>query len=381
MYERELDLERFSSSCLLLGPRMTGKTSLLNQLKSHYFLDLLIPENELSYGKEPRRFWSELQALKPGQLAIVDEVQRVPALLDYVQKGIEELGIRFLLTGSSARKLRRGAANLLGGRALDLRLHPLSLKELGKTFQLSQALSFGTLPKIWQLLSTQNSAEVFLTLRSYLTVYLKEEIQAEAIVRQLGAFQRFLDVAAQSNGQMIEYDNIARECQVSASTVKDYYEILEDTLFGSFLWPYNRSERKKSRPKFYFFDCGVVRAIQERLTSKPSSEELGYLFETWFYNELRRIRDYTSKEHRISLWREARWKVDFFVERSQKPLLAIECKSGRHLKKIEALRAFKVRFPKVPLIVASMTEERKQKLEDGIEVWPYSTVLEHYRKM
>ena len=381
LYNRELSLDGFKSSCFLLGPRMTGKTQLLKKLKSAYFLDLLDPENELKYIKQPRLLWEELQSVKAGSLAIIDEIQRAPHLLDYVQMGIEERNIRFLLSGSSARKLKRGFANLLGGRAIALKLHALSEKELGRDFSIYKAITFGTLPKIATLIKEGSTNEAVHVLRSYVTIYLKEEIQAEALVRRLDSFQRFLDVAAQSNGSMIEFDNIARECQVAAATVKQYYQILEDTLLGSFLWPWNRSERKKARPKFYFFDCGVVRAIQESLTSKPSSEERGILFETWFFNELIRIRDYKAKEHRFSLWREERHEIDFIVERGKKPILALECKSGVHIGGLNALREFRAKFPKVPAIIVSLQDEHKRKLDAGIEIWPYQDVLELYRAM
>ncbi|MBI1861068.1 MAG: ATP-binding protein [Deltaproteobacteria bacterium] len=378
-YDRELDLSRFKTSCFILGPRMTGKTSLLKNIRSQYNLNLLIPENELKYGKDPKQFWQEIAVLKPGDTAIVDEIQRVPALLDYVQMGIEDKKIRFLLSGSSARKLKRGHANLLGGRALDLKLHPLTRKELGSHFSIQVACSLGTLPKVVSLIDEGNVDEAKLVLRSYLTTYIKEEIQAEALVRQLDAFQRFLDVAGQSHAQMIEFDNIARECQVPSSTVKQYYQILEDTLMGFFLWPWNRSERKKARPKFYFFDCGVVRAIQEKVTSRPGSDELGFLFESWFINEMLSIRDYGFKEERFSLWREGKWEVDLIVERGKQMCLAVECKSGKQLGNIHSIRAFKERFPKVRVLIASLQDERKSKVENGIEIWPYGDVLDFYR--
>jgi predicted AAA+ superfamily ATPase len=312
---------------------------------------------------------------------VVDEVQRVPALLDYVQKGIEENQLTFILSGSSARKLKRGGANLLGGRAKDLKLHPLTREELGPHFDIHEACQFGTLPKVAQSLAAHDKAEARSILRSYITTYVKEEIQAEALLRNIGAFQRFLQVAAQGNAQVIEFANISRECSVAASTVKEYYSILEDTLLGDFLWPWDRSERKKARPKFYFFDCGVVRAIQNRLNDPPTPDEMGFLFETWFMREIRRLRDYGEKPHEFSFWREGNHEIDLLVMGGHGPLLAVECKSGHDPISAQTVRAFRARFPKVPLVAASLHDRVARRLEAGVELLPWAQVLERYQKL
>lgn len=378
IFKRLLNLNDRRSSAFLFGPRMTGKTHLLRQIASSAYIDLLDIQRELELKQSPRLFWEEIQALPRKSFIIVDEIQRVPMLLDYVQKGIEELGQRFILSGSSARKLKRGGANLLGGRAVDLRLHPLTALEIGDAFDLMRALRFGTLPKIAELVSSLEYDEARLLLRSYYTTYIKEEIQAEALTRNVGSFQRFINVAAQSNGQILEFANIARECAVPSSTVKEYYSILEDTLLGEFLWPWDRSERKKARPKFYFFDCGVVRSIQNRLTDPPSSVELGFLFETWFIRELIRHRDYSSKEHTFSFWRQGPHEIDLFIEDGRGPRLAIECKSGRADIGAATVKAFKERFPKVPLIVASLTDKHARKLSVGVDVLPWPAAIDRY---
>lgn len=378
---RRLNLHGLRTSAFLFGPRMTGKSHLLRALKSSLYIDLLDPEIELELRQTPRLFWEQLRAQRKGALVIVDEIQRVPALLDYVQKGIEELGGRYILSGSSARKLKRGGANLLGGRALDLKLHPLTARELGDKFSMPQALQFGTLPKISQLVLSKDLENARRLLQSYYTTYIKEEIQAEAITRNVGAFQRFINVAAQGNGQVIEFSNVSRECSVPASTVKEYYAILEDTLLGEFLWPWDRSERKKARPKFYFFDCGVVRSIQNRLNDPPSPVELGVLFETWFFREIVKHRDYGAKGHTFSFWREGNNEIDLLVEGGAGPLLAIECKSGRTDLRSSTVGAFRKRFPKVPLIVASLTDRVARRLDIGVEVLPWSEALEQYQKL
>jgi predicted AAA+ superfamily ATPase len=358
---------------------MTGKTVLLNQVKFDRYYNLLDPELEIQLRGSPKVFWDEIASLPEKSRIVVDEIQRVPALLDYAQMAIEKMQHQFLLSGSSARKLKRNRANLLGGRAADLRIHALTAKELGEDFSLPLVLSYGSLPKISTLMKEENIQEAQRLLRSYYTTYIKEEIQAEALVRKLEAFQRFLQAAAQSNAQMIEFANVSRECSVHMNTVKDYYQILEDTLIGSFLWPWNRSERKKARPKFYFFDCGVTRVLQNRLTSAPSPDEIGFLFETWFVNELIRIRDYEEKEHVISLWREGEWELDVLIEGGHGPIVAFECKAGKQIRNQPSLRAFRSKFPKVPLYVVSMRDENARRFEDGTELLPWKRAIEFYR--
>jgi len=374
MYTRRLELEQIRGSAFLFGPRMTGKTTLLNQLRVDLYVDLLDPELELAYRATPGLFRDQIMALPRGARVAVDEIQRVPALLDYAQMGIDRMEQRFLLSGSSARKLKRGGANLLGGRALDLRLHPLTVAEIGRAFTMEYALNYGTLPKIYSLLEEARIDEAKDYLRSYVTTYIKEEIQAEALTRNLGAFQRFLQIAAQSHGQVIEYANIARESAVPASTVKEYYQILEDTLLGFFLWPHDRNERKKARPKFYFFDCGVVRALQNRVNDAPIPTELGFLFEGWFAAELRRLRDYARSDHTFCLWRRRQHEVDIVVCDGHGPVLGIECKSGIADMKRSTVAAFAEVFPGVPLVVASLRDALPRRT-GSVMVLPWQQAL------
>ncbi len=381
LYKREIPFRNFKSSLFLFGPRMTGKTHLLSQLKTDAFYDLLDPHLEIHFRTHPQEFWEELSVLKPGSRVVIDEIQKLPVLLDYVQMGIDRKKMQFLLSGSSARKLKKRGANLLGGRALHFTLHPLTMKELGSHFCLSNVLNFGSLPLISTLLAEGEKKTAVEQLKSYVITYIKEEIQAEAHVRHLDSFLRFLHVASQCNGQMIEFTNISRECAVHQNTVKEYYSLLEDTLIGHFIWPFNRSERKKSRPKFYFFDCGVIKALQKRLTSQPSPEELGFLFETWIVNELIRIRDYCRYEHRISLWRKGHWEIDFLIESAGKPLMAIECKSGRQIANRKSVEAFQKDFPKVPVIICSLQDKRKRKIGENLWLEPYKNVLSRYRNL
>ena len=381
VYKRELQLNQKDASCFLFGPRMTGKTLLLKQIKKAVYYDLLDPKLEREFLTQPEMFWQEISSLKPGSKVIIDEIQKVPQLLDYIQMGIDRKKMQFFLSGSSARKLKRGKANLLGGRAWDLHLHPLTLKELGKNFNIYNVLNFGSLPLISALMACGKKKTAVQQLKSYVSTYLKEEIQAESLVRQLSSFYRFLDVSAQCNGQMIEFANIARECAVHQSTVKEHYSILEDTLIGRFIWPFNRSERKKARPKFYFFDCGVVKSLQNRLTSRPVPEEQGILFETWIAGELIRIRDYKQYEHRICLWRKEKWEIDFLICSGKKPLLAIECKTGKQIKNTHSIKAFQKDFPKTPVIICSLQDSRTRKIGGNVWLEPYKKTMERYRNL
>lgn len=380
-FNRELNLAHLRSSAFIFGPRMTGKTTLLKSLKSSLYINLLDPEQELSLRQNPKIFWEQTNSLRKNSLIIVDEIQRVPVLLDYVQMGMDQSRHQYLLSGSSARKLKRGGANLLGGRALDLKLHPLSVKELRNHFDVSNALEYGTLPHIYTLLTEKKIDEARQFLKSYVTIYIKEEIQAEAITRNLGAFQRFLPVAAQSNAQIIEYANISRECSVPMSTVKEYYQILEDTLLGEFLWPHDRSERKKARPKFYFFDCGVVRALQNRLNDPPTPVEKGFLFENWFFREMVRLRDYSRKNHEITLWRQGDHEIDFLIIGGRGPKLAIECKTGHETISASTLHAFRKSFPRVPLIIASLGDDQKRQLDSSVQIYPWREALRQCEKL
>lgn len=377
-FPRLLNLDKISGSLFLFGPRMTGKTFLLHRLHSALFIDLLDPEIELSFSRSPVIFWEKLQALHKNDLVIVDEVQRVPVLLDYVQKGIEEIGLRFILSGSSARKLRRGSANLLGGRALDLRLYPLTNVEIGKAFDLDMVLSYGTLPRVVTTFLEGKVDDVRRQLKVYGTIYIKEEVQAEALTRNVSAFLRFLNVAAQMNAETIEFASVARDSAVPMSTVKEYFSILEDTLLGDFLWPWDRSERKKARPKFYFFDCGVVRGLQNRLIDPPTPQEKGFLFETFFYNELKRLRDYHEKPYEFSFWREGKHEIDILVTGPRGPVMAFECKTSTETITDATRTAFRKRFPKLPLFVVSLKDVHPRKLDNGIVVFAWRQALDTF---
>ncbi|MEI8347789.1 MAG: ATP-binding protein [Pseudomonadota bacterium] len=380
IFKREIDLNRPKSSIFLLGPRMTGKTYLLKEMDVDVYIDLLDVNKELELRSNPKLFWEQIEALPNRSNIIIDEIQKVPELLDYIHKAIEEKKHKFILSGSSARKLKKQSANLLAGRALDYKLWPLTIEEIAKKIPLTKIVELGSLPKVCQLLAQKNEEEAQDILRTYTNLYLKEEIQQESIVRKLASFQRFFAVAAQSHGEVVEYANIASECSVPSSTVKEYFQILEDTLVGFFLWPYNRSERKKARPKFYFFDNGVVRAIQGRLNAKPGPDELGHLFEAFFVNEVRRINSYLKKDFNLSLWRQDKYEIDLVISRGSKMLMAFEIKSGKNIRIDPSLKAFKRQFPKVPISIVSMHDELKRIVHD-IEIFPCQEALSMIRAL
>lgn len=336
LFKRLLDCPK-QNSFFLFGARGTGKTHIL---KSHFsksealFLDLLDPEQHDTYSLRPRTLADQLlETREKIEWVIIDEIQKVPKLLDIVHQQIESSKFKFVMTGSSARKLKHGAANLLAGRAFIRSLFPLTALELGKSFSLDQALAWGTLPKIYSL---ESSAEKQDFLRAYTHTYLKEEITSEQIVRRLEPFHRFLFVAAQMSGQIINFSKIAREIGASTHTVQTYFEILDDTLIGLLLPPFHESIRKRQRgnPKFYFFDTGVQRALHQTLSVdlKPHTYAYGLAFEHFLINEINRRLSYARKEYSLSyLCTRDGAEIDLIVESPGRKRALIEIKSSEKI--------------------------------------------------
>lgn len=322
MFTRLLTIQ--NQSFFLLGPRGTGKSTWLkSQLPEALYIDLLQTEKSLVYSKNSSQFYREVQS-SPQTWVIVDEVQKVPALLDEVHRLIEEKKYRFVLCGSSARKLKKEGANLLAGRALMVHLFPLVSKELGASFKLPEVFSTGTLPM------AITGADPKAYLKTYAEVYLNEEIKAEALTRNIGGFARFLEIAARQNAQITNVSNIARDALVARQTVQGYFDILVDTLIGFWLpaWKLKRATKQKNHPKFYFFDPGVVRALSGRVDYPPSSQELGFLMETVLLHELRAYLSYNQKQYSLYYWSsESGLEVDVIFE-TQDGYLAIEIKSS-----------------------------------------------------
>lgn len=320
-------------SFFLFGPRGTGKSTLLRErfdLSHCLLLDLLDSSTEDRFQRNPSELYSIVKGLSSNTThIIIDEIQKIPKLLDEVHRLIEETDKIFILTGSSARKLKHGGANLLAGRAFVYHLFPLSCFELGTVFNLHQALHWGTLPKIFSFEEDLDKSEF---LRAYSDTYLKEEIWNEQVIRKLLPFRRFLEVAAQCNGKIVNYANISRDVGVDDKTIKEYFHVLEDTMIGFFLEPYHHSFRKRlvEKPKFYFFDPGVVRSLSRRLSVplEPRTAAYGEAFEHFVILEFIRLASYFQPDFRFSFMRTVNdVEIDLVVERPGKPLLCIEIKS------------------------------------------------------
>ncbi len=333
---RELNLDTIlqKRSCFLFGPRQIGKSFLIrHQLRYHRYYDLLDTDLFLRLSTQPSRLREELT--EPEQIVVIDEIQKLPILLDEVHLLIETRGIRFLLTGSSARKLKSSGVNLLGGRARTRRLHPFIYRELREEFDLQRALTVGLVPSIYF------SDEPEEDLSSYVGTYLTEEIVAEALVRNVPAFSRFLRVAGWCHGKMINYENIASDAEIPRSTVRDYFQILRDTLVGEDLpaWRHSQKRKSVSTAKFYFFDGGVVNALNGRRHLSPGAPEYGEAFETYIYHEIKSYCEYNGIRD-LHYWRsKSGIEVDFIinnriaVEVKAKPVVA-----NRDLKNLRLLK-------------------------------------------
>ncbi|HXG20593.1 MAG TPA: ATP-binding protein [Methylomirabilota bacterium] len=300
-------------SFFLFGPRATGKTFLIReQLADRAFvIDLLRSDLYLRLSGSPADLEALIAAHGSCPVVVIDEVQKVPPLLDEVHRLIENRGVKFLLTGSSARKLRRGQANLLAGRAWQANLFPLTWIELKEQpFALDRYLRYGGLPTVY--LSQDPQEE----LHAYVNTYLYEEIQAEGLVRRLPQFARFLQVAALSSGQMLNFASIGNDAQVSPSTVREYYYLLEDTLLGFMLPPWTKSRKRKAiaTAKFYLFDTGVTHTLAGTDALDRNSDLYGRSFEHWLAMELRAALSYHRVHKELSYWRSTHHhEVDFII--------------------------------------------------------------------
>lgn len=346
MFERLSKLPK-SNSFFLLGPRGSGKSSLLKETfrgQNVLWIDLLNDELLDHYLRRPQALHSEVLGLGPGKTPswiILDEVQKAPKLLNVVHQLIEsDLGIKFALTGSSARKLKQKGTNLLAGRAFIEYLFPLTHGELGESFKLDEVLSWGSLPKVFSL-DNESRANY---LRSYALTYLKMEIQEEQWLKKMDPFRKFLPIAAQLSGQALNYSKYSRDVGVDISTIKSYYEILEDTLMGFHLPPFSKSIRKQQRQaqKFYFFDVGVRRSLERKINFPIDSEssEFGPTFEQWLISEIYRLNHYFKKEYELSyLQTKDQVEIDLILDRPNEKLALIEIKSSSAIDKVD-LEAF-----------------------------------------
>jgi predicted AAA+ superfamily ATPase len=364
----------------MFGARGTGKTTLLRSLmagKDCLMLDLLDRETEDRLAREPGRLYGEIKALpRCPEWVVIDEIQKLPQLLDSVHRVLETHEFappKFALTGSSARKLRHGGANLLAGRAFVYNLYPLTHVEIGPAFDLDRALNFGTLPKALSL-ETPIEREEFL--RSYGLTYLQEEVWAEHLIQELEPFRKFLEIAAQSNTHMINYAKVARDVGVHEKTVKKYFQILEDTLIGFMLEPFNRSVRKRQTqsPKFYLFDTGVQRALSRTLSQEiiPRTYAYGRAFEHFVIIEALRLNDYGRRDFAFSYLRtKDDVEVDLIVDRPGRPLALVEIKAteAAGIDDIRSLLHFKRDFKGADLYC--LTRDPVARDLEGVRIRPW----------
>ncbi|MBM3267394.1 MAG: ATP-binding protein [Candidatus Sericytochromatia bacterium] len=318
-------------SFLLFGPRGTGKTTWLREvLPSATWFDLLHEREQSRLLRAPRLLFEQVAALPDGSWIVVDEVQRVPAVLDEVQDLLARFPgkYRFAITGSSARKLRRSGGNLLPGRLINRRFFPLTVSELGTApLDPDALLLHGGLPAVRSEPSAALRDDL---LEAYVDNYLTQEIRLEAAAKNLGAFARFLEVAALANGQVTNVSGLSRDAEVARPTVQGYFEVLVDTLVGYWLpaWCPRAKVKETAHPKFYFFDTGVVRALAARSRSPLEAAERGPLLETWILHELRAWIDRSGCGGTLAYWRTAHGtEVDFVWSRG-KNLVAIEVKAA-----------------------------------------------------
>ena len=369
MHQRIIKLPELlkKRSHFLFGPRATGKSTLIrSSLPDAKVYDLLSADTYRRLISQPSLIEQETVA---DQTVVIDEIQKLPGLLDEVHRLIEKRKQRFLLTGSSARKLRRGSANLLAGRAFQAELFPLIRREIDQ-FDLVSFLNTTGLPEFYD----DSLAREFL--QSYLGTYLREEVQAESLVRNLAGFSRFLDVVALSNGEEINYASLASDCGVPPRTLESYFSILDDTLIGFKVQPFLKSAKRKAitRSKYWLFDCGVVNSLTRRGFIESGSELFGRAFEHFIALELRAFLSYTGSSLPLQYWRStSQFEVDFLIGDE----IAVEVKatnqvSDKHLKGLRAL----AEEGKIKCLGVVSQDPYYRVTQDGLHIWPWETFLD-----
>ena len=362
-------------SFFLFGPRGTGKSTLLKEKFSHaLFVDLLDPDSYRTYVSHPEQLRALVEGNPKTSQFVIDEIQKIPALLDVVHQLIEEKSrrpVQFILTGSSSRKLRRTGVNLLAGRVLLKTLHPFLAAELGSRFNLEQSLRLGLLPLV---LAAKDPEE---TLKSYVSLYLREEVQAEGLVRNIGSFARFLEAMSFSHASLLNTSEVARECQVGRKAVEGFVEILEDLLLGFRLKVFTRKAKRHlvQHPKFYYMDAGIFRSLRPKGPLDAPEEISGASLEGLVAQQLRAWIAYGQKDRELSFWRtKSGVEVDFIVY-GQDTFLAIEVKSSRrvHSKDVRPLKAFLEDYPQAKACL--LYGGRDRLLVDGIPCLPCGDFL------
>ena len=370
MYIRKLKInEENHDSVFLWGARQVGKTTwLTSKFPASRYYDLLRAAEFERLLRHPELLAEELADFGTGDTVIIDEIQKLPQLLDEVHYLIQRQGIRFILSGSSARKLRRAGTNLLGGRASKVQMFPLVSAEI-PDFDLLHAINNGMIPRHYMV---KNPWE---RMCGYIGVYLNEEVREEAFSRNLKAFSHFLEVAARSNGEMLVYKNIAQDCGIDYRTVKEYFSILEDTLLCYLIPGFTSSTKRRaiSAPKFYFFDVGIVNYLMNRRLLTPGTDDFGRAFEHLMIQEIIAFLGYSHSDERLTYWRTASgYEVDAIVGDGR---VAIEFKSSTEIQSrhTHGLKAFQEEHPNTRPIIVSL-DKYKRRL-NGIEVMPATEFL------
>ena len=367
------NLKTLSSSYFLFGPRGTGKSTWLR----HHFLealwiDLLDPREQRILRAHPEHLIERLMGDPERTVVVIDEIQKVPTLLDVIHRLIEEQrNVRFVLTGSSARKLRRGASNLLAGRLLQAEMHPFLASELGKDFELQQALRFGLIPLIWQ------AEDPGATLQAYVDLYLREEVQAEALVRDLGAFTRFLEAISFAHGSLLNLSAVARECQIQRKTVEGYLGVLEDLLLCFRIPVFSKRAKRQliAHEKFYYFDVGVYRVLRPAGPLDQPEEIEGISLEGLVAQHLRAWIAYRNLGERLYFWRTKSGSEVDFVVYGNDCFCAWEVKrsTSAHSVDLRSLKSFRQDYPEAEVALLYLGQ---QSLEiDGIPVIPCEKFL------
>jgi predicted AAA+ superfamily ATPase len=368
-----------SQSFFLFGARGTGKSTYIrNQWNQpHHYINLLLDRWETRYRQNPDRLISDFKAIQPRpEWIVIDEIQKLPKLLDIVHELIESFRVKFVLTGSSARKLKKSAANLLAGRAFHMNFFPLTYRELGKSFDLDFVLNWGSLPMVFSL----NESDRTEYIRSYAITYLKEEILQEQLVRNSVGFRNFLEIAAQSNGKALNFSKIAADTGVDTKTAQSFFQILEDTLVGTIVPAYTRSARKsvKLRPKFYLFDLGIKRAMELTLESKivPRTAAYGAAFEHFVILETLRLNSYTKSDFQIFHYQTtAGGEIDLILRKGN-TIHAVEIKSSMRIDEVEVRRLAKVADALSPSKVHYVSQDPVQSRIEGVECKPWQSFMD-----
>ena len=326
MYHRIFDIEnRLDEAMFLFGGRQTGKSTLLKgRFPKAVYIDLLKSDVRNRFKQHPEEFRESLLRYPPETLVIVDEIQKVPDLLDEVHWLMVEKGLWFILSGSSARKIKRSGANNLGGRAIPETLFPLVSAEI-PDFDLERAVQNGMIPRHYMVANARNR------MRAYIDLYLKEEIIEEALVQNVDEFVRFMEVAAIMDGEILNYENVASDCEVSANTVKAYYKILVDTLLGFEVPAYRKVIKRKlyKSPRFYYFDVGIANHLTKRYHLAPKTPEYGHAFEHLIMQEIVAYLGYTNSDEELTYWHTyENLEVDAVIGDAR---VAIEIKSKEHI--------------------------------------------------